>query len=125
MATLEDIRDIKQQVKCEACSEEFDLATYILKQPKSNGVWEVGIVCPNCDAYTHSYFETEKIILSRGKMNAAMQRFQKCAPAMRSTRWQQYQFQKSVYSRIFREEQAIYRKRYRIPAREAPKPVQP
>lgn len=114
MESMEQLKQIKQEVKCEKCSHEFQLADNLHSQDLGSGVTQVLIICPNCDESKHCYFDTMNTIVSRGKLNAAMVRFQNSPKSSRNVRWQQFQFQKEVYQRIFQKEQEACRKRFKI-----------
>ena len=110
----------KTTISCGRCQHEYFAEDNIQTAQLTGGVVRHYILCPNCDESTHAFFHSPDTMASKGRMQAALLRFQSAKPAMREIRWKQYQFQREVYKALFEREQKRLKKKYKIPERVTP-----
>lgn len=107
----------KTTVSCEHCRHEYFAEDNIQSNLLAGDVTKYSVVCPNCNESTHAFFHTPDTLASKGRMQAALARFNNAKPAMREIRWNQFQFQREVYKALFEREQKRLKKKYKIPER--------
>lgn len=56
-------------VECVACKRSVKLERSMRLQPLSRDVVDVGILCPHCYHWTHSFYETRAIKVARAQLN--------------------------------------------------------
>jgi hypothetical protein len=82
------------------------MAKGLQERPIRDGVGAVGLLCPACNHWTHSYYETPEIASRRATLLATLELYQKTpAGQKRNKRWVEYQTAKSAFARLFEQEQ--------------------
>jgi hypothetical protein len=96
----------QQAITCPHCKAEYPLARGLHERPLSEGLSDVGLLCPACQHFTHSYYETPAIAEQRAALLAKLELFQKTpAGKKREQRWVEYQTSKNAFGRMFAESQ--------------------
>lgn len=97
----------KQQViTCPHCKAEYPLAKGLHERPLSEGLSDVGLLCPACQHFTHSYYETPTIAERRGALLGLLEAYQRTQTlADRAPAWAEYQAAKAAFARFFDDEQ--------------------
>lgn len=94
----------KTKIVCDQCDHEAPLEDFLVTRPVKDGpaVTETGVNCPNCGAYTHSYYMTPKLNRKRIALGKKRQRAAQ-APAGRNRRrlWEKYKKDQAAYQREF------------------------
>jgi len=100
-----------QIVVCNQCKAEFSMNDNTKATPVGNGVFEWGLVCPSCDAYSFIYFETPVIFQAREKLHLAQKRYNEATGPRKLLRLQDLQRAKVVFKRVYGQEQKRWRKK--------------
>jgi len=79
---------------------------------KERDVKEWGIRCPHCAHFTHSFFDDNDTRASRKRLQDSLERFKSAPKESAAKRWEQYQFQKKVFARIYWAAQTKLRRKY-------------
>lgn len=89
------------------------MARGLQERPITGEVSAVGLLCPGCDYWTHSYYETPEITGQRAALVQSLETYQKTpAGKKRDQRWVEYQTAKSAFARMFEREQQRLRRKY-------------
>lgn len=95
-----------QTIICPACKASYPMAKGLQERPITEGVSEVGLLCPACQHWTHSYYETASIAEQRAALLAKLELFQKTpGGGKREQRWVEYQTSKLAFGRMFADAQ--------------------
>lgn len=111
-----------QIVVCNQCKTEFPLNDNTKATPVGNGVFEWGLVCPSCDAYSFIYYETPDIFQAREKLQLAQKRYNEASGPRKLLRMQDLQSAQAVFKRVYGQEQKRWRRKR---GRDAKTPVVP
>ena len=57
-------------VECTQCKRSVKLERCTKQRKLSHDVTDVGILCPHCDHWTHSFYETTEVKRLRAQLNA-------------------------------------------------------
>lgn len=58
------------EVECTQCKRSVSLERCTKQRKLRHGVVDVGILCPHCDHWTHSFYETSQVKRLRAQLNA-------------------------------------------------------
>jgi uncharacterized Zn finger protein len=94
------------EVSCEFCGQRYKLEEGVVSFIVAPSVKQYGVKCPHCGVFTHSYFETDRIIEERQKLNRLKEG---------KIDWERIKTQQAVYKRVFADEQKRWRRK-RSPA---------
>lgn len=82
------------------------MAKGLHERPLSEGLSEVGLLCPACECFTHSYYETPTIAEGRSALLSLLEAYQRTQTlANRAPAWAEYQRARTAFARIFDDEQ--------------------
>ena len=101
------------RIICPKCKAEHPLAAFVNRRTMAEGVEAVGLLCPTCDAWTHSFFETPEIVEKRAILKATEERFKQATKPRRDQRWQEFQTGKAVFKRLFEDTQKRLARKYK------------
>ncbi len=67
---VEAARNNKLEIKCSSCSGEYLLSKKNIARRGTavKGVIQIGVVCPHCEHFAHSYFETPAMQKAQGQI---------------------------------------------------------
>lgn len=57
------------EVECTQCKRSVKLERCTKQRKLSHGVMDVGILCPHCDHWTHSFYETAEVKRLRAQLD--------------------------------------------------------
>lgn len=101
----------KMTITCALCNHEYDLQENLKGIPAGEGVVQFGIVCPNCNSFTHSYFETPVITEERKKLQLAKDKMEKAIGPRKQLRWKEFQEAQRIFRRKFNHEQRVWKRK--------------
>jgi hypothetical protein len=95
-------------VQCTHCQKRFALAGNLERRPLASNrqVVDVGLACPHCRHFVHSYFDTPKIRRGRKSLKKAEKLFQRQRTA---DAWEKFQRAKTTFQELFNAEQRSLR----------------
>ena len=70
LANLFKPKQRQVEVECTQCKKAVKLERCTKQRKLAHGVTDVGILCPHCDHWTHSFYETTEIKRLRAQLNA-------------------------------------------------------
>lgn len=70
LANLLKPKQRQVEVECTQCKRSVKLERCMKRRSLSRDVVDIGILCPHCDHWTHSFYETTEVKRARAALNA-------------------------------------------------------
>ena len=84
------------KIECIACKGEHDTKEAFDRYEIEHGVFAIGLKCPHCNYYIHSYFEDGQLIVLRQSVNRALKVFQQ---TKQQNHWKEYQRKRDILNK--------------------------
>lgn len=107
-------KDDNLSMVCKTCNTEFTLRDGVTNRQVGQ-ITQVGIECPKCKVFKHSYIETNELRSCRDKLKKALQAYSIASSKEKRLRFDQLKTAQEVYKRLFEDTQKQWIKKRKIP----------